>query len=110
MPRIAISYRRSDSAASAGRIADRLASRYGKESVFIDVDSVPVGTNFREYIQQAWSRMDVLIVVVGRQWLGETEDAVRIHERMDPVRLEVETAMRIELPIIPVLVDDARMP
>src|SRR5882757_6287013 len=113
MPKIAISYRRSDSSAIAGRIADRLAARYGKESIFIDVDSVPFGTDFRKYIQDVWSEISVLIVVVGPRWLGAAEgaDAVaRIRERTDVVRIELEMALKRDVPIIPILVDGAAMP
>jgi TIR domain-containing protein len=111
MPKIAISYRRIDSSAIAGRIADRLASRYGRASIFIDVDSVPFGTDFRKYIQDTWSEIKVLIVVVGPKWLGdETAEKARIHGRTDVVRIEVETALKRDIPIIPVLVDGAKMP
>jgi TIR domain-containing protein len=117
MPKIAISYRRTDSSAIAGRIADRLAARYGKESVFIDVDSVPFGIDFRKYIQEVWSEIGVLIVVVGPRWLGVEKGAAaaaihesRIHERRDVVRIEVEMALKRDVPIIPILVDGAIMP
>jgi hypothetical protein len=113
MPKIAISYRRSDSSAIAGRIADRLAAKYGRESIFIDVESVPFGTDFRKYIQEVWSEIKVLIVVVGPRWLGVEEGAVaaaRILERKDVVRIEVEMALKRDLPIIPILVDGAVMP
>jgi len=111
MPKIAISYRRNDSTVIAGRIADRLAVRYGKESVFIDVDSIPLGTDFRKYIRKTWDDIDVLIVVVGPKWLGgEAGTTTRIHESEDLIRIEVETALKREVPIIPVLVEGAAMP
>ena len=50
MPRIAISYRRSDSSAISGRIFDRLVAHYGKPSVFMDIDNIPFGT---EGVEQA---------------------------------------------------------
>jgi hypothetical protein len=34
---------------------NRGASLLEKESIFIDVDSVPFGTDFRRYIQEIWS-------------------------------------------------------
>jgi TIR domain len=111
MPKIAISYRRIDSSAIAGRIADRLAARYGREAIFFDVESVPLGTDFRKFIQDAWSEAKVLIVVVGPRWLGDrSEETTRIHKRNDVVRIEVETALKHDIPIIPVLVDGATMP
>ncbi len=51
MSKIVISYRRSDSAATAGRIYDRLIDRFGEASVFMDVDKIPFGIDFRHHIQ-----------------------------------------------------------
>src|SRR3974390_1443664 len=111
MPRIAISYRRSDSAAIAGRIFDRLSVHYGPESVFMDIDDIPIGADFRTHIQDKLKLADVLVTVIGAQWTGASgERAARIREPQDPVRVEVETALTRRVPIIPVLVDGARMP
>ena len=43
MPKIFISYRRSDSAAHAGRIYDRLEGHFGQGQVFMDVDTIHEG-------------------------------------------------------------------
>ncbi len=111
MPRIALSYRRQDSAAITGRIFDRLCAHYGKDSVFIDVDSIPYGTDFRTHIQKVWQQTDVVIAVIGQHWLGTNEaGAVRLSEESDPVRQEIETALELEMPLLPVLVDGAKMP
>lgn len=111
MPAILISYRRADSSAIAGRIFDRLAAHYGEELVFMDVDHIPFGIDFRAHIQETLQRTDVLIAVIGRNWLGKSTDgAARMHEKTDPVRVEIETALERKTPIIPVLVDGARMP
>jgi TIR domain-containing protein len=111
MPKIAISYRRSDSSAITGRIFDRLAAHYGKESVFMDIDNIPFGTDFRSHIQTVLQETEVLIVVIGPQWLGtDAAGAVRMSQDSDPVRAEIEAAQARSLPLIPVLVDGARMP
>jgi hypothetical protein len=111
MPAILISYRRADSSAIAGRIFDRLAAHYGEASVFMDVDHIPFGIDFRAHLQETLQRTDVLIAVIGRNWLGNSADgAARMHEKTDPVRVEIETALERKTPIIPVLVDGARMP
>jgi hypothetical protein len=109
--RIAISYRRIDSTVIAGRIADRLAVRYGREAVFIDVDSIPLGLDFKQYIRDAWARIDVLVAVVGPQWLGVSPDGVtRLHDDNDLIRIELDMALQRAVPIIPVLVEGAAMP
>jgi TRAP-type C4-dicarboxylate transport system substrate-binding protein len=111
MPRIIISYRRSDSQAIAGRIFDRLNMRYGEEAVFMDIDAIPFGTDFRRHIGQALQQCDALIALVGPHWLGRRDDGSnRIADPADPVRVELEGAMERGIPVIPVLIDGARMP
>jgi TRAP-type mannitol/chloroaromatic compound transport system substrate-binding protein len=111
MPRIVISYRRSDSAAMAGRIFDRLHAHYGDQSMFMDIDNIPFGTDFRRFIKDTIGQSDVLVAVVGPRWLGPRDaGGPRIHDATDPVRLEIEGALQGGLPIIPVLVDGAQMP
>jgi hypothetical protein len=111
MPNIAISYRRSDSSAIAGRIFDHLKLRYGVQSAFMDVDNIPVGKDFRTHIDETLHRTDVLVAVVGSRWLGPNDDgSVRMDELDDPVRVEIETAVARKLQIIPVLVEGAKMP
>ena len=102
MPKIAISYRRADTEVMAGRIRDRLADRYGEDAVFMDIDNIPFGKDFRVHISEEIVQSDILLVIVGPRWLGA--------EQTDFVRLEVETAMGNTVPIIPVLVGSARMP
>lgn len=111
MSKIIISYRRADSAAISGRIFDRLASHYGDEAVFMDVDKIPFGTDFREHIRKVLLEGDILLAVIGPDWLGKSADGnSRIKDEADPVRVEVETALRQKTRVIPVLVDGATMP
>ncbi len=111
MKRIAISYRRADSAAICRAIFDRLAQHYGSESVFIDIDKIPFGENFHDYIARTLEKTDVLLVVVGPKWRGPRGKAPpRILDADDPVRMEVETAAAGGTSILPVLVHNARMP
>jgi hypothetical protein len=111
MPRIVISYRRSDTAAMAGRIFDQLTAHHGNEAVFIDIDKVPIGSDFRSYIRRTLLRADVLLAVIGPNWPGANADGTaRIREEADPVRVEIETAFERQIPIIPVLIDGTRMP
>jgi TIR domain len=111
MSRIIISYRRADSAAISGRIFDRLASHYGDEAVFMDVDKIPFGTDFREHIREVLLAGDILLAIIGPSWLGKSADGTsRIRDDADPVRVEIETALRQKTRIIPVLVDGASMP
>jgi hypothetical protein len=77
MPKITISYRRDDSMDITGRIFDRLASRYGRETVFRDIDNIPPGRDFREHIRASIDTSDVLMVVVGPRWMARFATANR---------------------------------
>jgi hypothetical protein len=111
MARITISYRREDSMDITGRIFDRLTSRYGRETVFRDIDNIPPGLDFREHIRASIDDSDVLMVVVGPRWLGgERHGQSRIRSETDYVRVEVEAALDRHIPVIPLLVGGADMP
>jgi hypothetical protein len=111
MPTILISYRRADTAAITGRIFDRLTSYYGEESVFMDIDNIPFGVDFRSKILDTLKRTDIVLAVIGSNWIGaDATGSARINEPTDAVRLEIETALAQKTPIIPVLVDGAKMP
>jgi len=111
MPRIVISYRRADTGQIVGRISDWLAERYGKDSVFVDVDNIPYGVDFRSHIHEVLLKTDVMIAAIGDDWLGRREAGQsRMLQETDPVRVEIETALERKVVIIPVLVDGAKMP
>jgi TIR domain len=111
MPKITVSYRRGDSAAITGRIVDRLVAHYGADSVFRDIDNIPPGIDYRKYISGALASADILLAIVGPQWAGKTLDGnTRIQEASDLVRIEVETALQRDIPVVPVLVSNATMP
>jgi len=110
MATIVISYRRDDSKWIAGRIFDRLEGHYGKGSVFMDIDSIPLGLDFREHLRETLARCDVLLAVVGPNWLGRTAAGERIADETDWVRIEIEAALAKNIPVIPVLIDNSRMP
>lgn len=111
MPKIAISYRRSDSSAIVGRIFDHLSAHYGEDLIFMDIDNIPFGIDFRTHIDETLRRTEVLVAVIGANWLGiNAAGGPRMQEKTDPVRVEIATAIGRKLPIIPVLIDGAKMP
>jgi hypothetical protein len=111
MPRIFISYRRADSDAIAGRIRDRLVDHFGEQSVFMDIDSIPFGADFRTHIKEMLSHNDILVSIIGPQWLGSENDGhLRIADETDPIRVELEIALQTGSAVIPVLVGGAKMP
>jgi hypothetical protein len=108
--KIVISYRRADSAAIAGRIFDRLVARYGAPSVFIDIDGIPAGVDFRDHVRRTLEHADAVVVIVGPRWIGPRAGGARIRDDDDPVRVEIETVLALRVPVCPVLVDGAAMP
>jgi TIR domain len=110
MLRITISYRRDDSLDITGRIFDRLAGHFGREAVFRDIDSIPPGTDFRRHIDVLLDKSDIILAIVGPRWIGPNNEQLRLANPADPVRLEIETALRKDKPLIPVLVSRAVMP
>ena len=113
MSRVFLSYRRSDSQDVAGRIFDRLADHLSRDGVFKDVDSIPPGVSFPEHLQQALSRCSAVLVLIGPTYLTCTDADGRRRLFDDPddfVRREVETALGLGLPVIPVTVANAAMP
>lgn len=112
MSRIFISYRRDDSADASGRLYDRLVAQFGKESVFKDVDTIPLGMDFRGVLREAVGHCDVMLAVIGRQWLTVKDEhgRRRLDNPADFVRIEVEAALERNIPVIPVLVQSASMP
>jgi hypothetical protein len=107
-----ISYRREDSADVTGRINERLTQRYGHNVVFQDIDNIPLGVDFRQHLDRALSRCDVLLAVIGDRWIEEERSVGqrRIDDPRDHLRLELEAALRRDIPVIPVLVRKAEVP
>ena len=112
MQNIFISYRRDDASDVTGRIADVLKSKFGKDLLFKDVDSIPLGTDFRRVIADAVGRCDVLLAIIGDDWLDATDEARRrrIDDPNDFVHIEIRAALERDIPVIPVLVERTNMP
>ena len=109
--KVFVSYRRDDSPYVAGRVFETLVERFGTGAVLRDVDSFPLGVDFRRSIDHAVADATVVLVVVGRSWLGaqSTTDR-RIDSAADFVRIEIAAALARGIPVVPLLVDGAAMP
>jgi hypothetical protein len=108
--RIFVCYRRTDTAGHAGRLYDQLADRFGPSSVFMDIDTIRAGEDFIKSMDDAVSSAGVLIAVIGRGWLRETNSKESSESHADFVRIELATAFKRGVPVIPVLVQGAPMP
>lgn len=110
---IFISYRRSDCQAQANGLYDGLVHRLSNASLFMDIDSIPPGVDFEQHIRHEIERSDVVLVMIGDNWLDSRPETSRrrIDEDDDFVRLEIESALATpSVRIIPVLVEEAQMP
>jgi hypothetical protein len=109
--RVFISYRRDDAAGYARAIYDELVRRFSDERVFMDVDDIAAGLPFDEVIRGAVGQSQVLLVLIGKRWMGEADGAPsRLHDAKDFVRAEIEAGLSRGLRIIPVLLDGTPMP
>jgi hypothetical protein len=106
---IFISYRRGDTTAYAGWLADRLGSHFGEQKVFRDIGSVEPGADFVEDIERAVEACDVMLVVIGSS-RGANLIERETTKRDDYTRLEIATALKRNIRVIPVLVQGASMP
>jgi hypothetical protein len=105
-------YRRDDAPDAAGRLYDSLAGAFGPERVFMDIDSVPLGVNVVTHINQQLQGCAAVLVMIGRSWTASTDAGSnrRLDDPADHVRVEVATALKQNVPVIPVLVQNASMP
>jgi hypothetical protein len=110
--KVFISYRREDSAGHAGRVHDRLEREFGHDLLFMDVDSIPLGANFIKVLRDEVGKCDVLLAVIGHHWLDarDKNGERRLDDPNDFVRIEIATALQRDIPVIPVLLDGAKIP
>lgn len=109
---IFVSYRRDDSAMAAGRLYDRLERDFGKQQLFMDVASIEPGDDFANEIDAAVSKCKVLLAVIGHRWvtIADKSGRRRLDNPNDFVRLEITSALKRNIRVIPVIVEDAPIP
>ncbi|MEM9888433.1 MAG: toll/interleukin-1 receptor domain-containing protein [Bacteroidota bacterium] len=110
--KVFISYRRKDTLNISERIVDHLSIDLGRNFIFKDTDSIPIGENFNEIIKNSISKSSVCVIVIGDKWISKSDKAASkgIFFEHDAVRKEIELAIELKKPIIPILVNNATMP
>jgi hypothetical protein len=95
-----------------GRLSDHLSRHFPSNQIFMDVDSVDLGEDFVDTIEKTVGSCDVLIAVIGKGWLisCDQEGHRRLENPQDFVRIEIGTALKRGIRVIPVLVDGASIP
>lgn len=110
MANIAISYRWAEPSKLYGRIYDRLVVRYGRDAVFMDRYDVGGGQNITEVVHSKFRSADVIVALIGKNWIAERDGHAHIFDDNDPVRRELEVGFDAHVPLCPVLIDGAEMP
>jgi hypothetical protein len=112
MSTVFISYRRETAAGEARALFNDLVARLGKSSVFMDVDSISLGRDFRSVLQKILRSCDLMLVIIDKDWAGIKDEGgrTRLDEPGDYVRQEVEAALKRDIIVTPVLVKGAHMP
>ena len=111
MAAVFISYRRDDSEGQARTLFRDLSEILGKNAVFMDVDSIALGRDFREVLQERLASSDSMLVLIGARWLTAEDSAGRRLDHPDDyVRQEIAAALKRKIPVTPVLVQGARIP
>lgn len=112
MASIFISYRRDDTEGHAGRLLDELRKRLGTDGVFMDMEGIGLGLDFRQVIEEQLSLCKVVLALIGRRW-HDTRDGSgvrRLEKQDDVLRFEIATAIKRGITIVPVLMHGARLP
>src|ERR1700733_7530122 len=112
MAGIFINYRRDDAPGVAGRLFDHLALKFSRRTLFMDVDAMKPGMDFAEQLDSQVSQCRVLLAVIGPRWFDAKDQGGhrRLDSDKDYVRIELASALKRAIPVIPVLVDGAVMP
>ena len=112
MSTVFISYRREITAGEARALFNELLEKLGKNSVFMDVDSIALGRDFRSALQRTLESCDLMLVLIGRDWaeVKDEEGRTRLENPGDFVRLEIEAALERDIVVTPILVQGAHMP
>jgi formylglycine-generating enzyme required for sulfatase activity len=111
--KIFISYRREDSQHQADRLHAALSKRIPKRNIFIDVDNIPVGVDFVQHLDEQVGQCDVLLALIGPDWLEAKNPQTgnrRLDDPKDFVRIEIAAALKRGIPVAPVLLDGAPFP
>jgi TIR domain len=108
--RVFVNYRSEDTAHAAGRLGDELIRRFGEDRVFIDIDSLEPGIDFRKDIATAVAQTGIMLVLIGNRWLRSADGRKRLNDPDDVLRIEIEQALLMHVRVMPLLIDGARMP
>lgn len=106
-----ISYRVQDTSGETGRLVDALKNHFEEDQIFMDIDKIEPGVDFTEVLSHSLDTCDVMLAIIGPNWQGrDSNNLSRIKKPDDWVRLELSTALKRNIRVVPVLVDGASLP
>ena len=110
--RIFLNYRRKDTEDTAGRLFDALSAHFGEDRVFMDIDDIDPGVDFDQVVHEAVGKCDVLLAMIGPNWLTATDKQGRrrLENSDDYVRVELQVALQRDIRVVPILVHGVEMP
>jgi hypothetical protein len=111
--KVFISYRREDSRYQARMIHSAFCKAIPKDHVFMDIDSIPPGANFRKILKNWVGQCEILLALIGPGWLearNSQNQQRRLDNKSDFVRIEIGEALARGIPVVPVLLDGAPIP
>jgi hypothetical protein len=110
--KIFINYRRGDEPGFTQALFARLEQAFSGDPIFMDVDNIPPGVNFVQMLDTQVAQCDALLAIIGKGWLNTADEdgKRRLDDPNDFVRVEIESALKQNKLVIPILVNDARMP
>lgn len=109
---IFINYRKDDTNWNALALYNELQKYFNQEQLFKDFNAIQPGDDFVESINGALQTCDVLLVLIGKDWLQEKDSSGRrrLEDPNDFVRLEIAKALERNIKVIPVMLDNTPMP
>src|SRR5262249_34158693 len=110
MGTVFISYRREETPGEARALFNELVEKLGKNLVFMDVDSIALGREFRQVLKERLASCDLMLALIGKGWVDAKNSSGRrrLEDPNDFVRLEIETALKRNIPVTPVLLQGAQ--
>jgi hypothetical protein len=94
MPEIFISYRREDAVAHAGRLSIAWPPISERNTSSMDIDTIKPGEDYVEVLEKTVGSCDVLIALIGKQWLGALDESgqSRLENSEDFLRRELSVS------------------
>jgi uncharacterized protein len=111
--KVFISYRRDDAKWQAREIYRALTQVLPRDCVFMDIDSVPIGIDFADFLEGWVDQCDIMLVLIAAGWADGVDPKTgrpRLENPDDFVRIEVRKGLARGIPVVPILLDGAQLP